>query len=94
MRLVMRVLVLIALPGLVFSWMPGAVRSTFLRECGAPELLLTSLLRPFGDCTLSVLDAAVISGSVAALAVVAFLVVRVTAPYFQAVLPDRTHRFR
>ena len=57
MRLVMRVLVLIALPGLVFSWMPGAVRTAFLRECGAPELLLTSRPRPFGDCTLSVLDA-------------------------------------
>ena len=90
MRLVMRVLVLIALPGLVFSWMPGAARTAFLRECGAPELLLMSLLRPFGDCTLSVRDAALISGSVAALAVVAFVVVRVTAPYFQAALPHRS----
>jgi len=90
MRLVMRVLVLIALPGLVFSWMPGAARTAFLRECGAPELLLTSLLRPFGDCTLSVRDAAFIGCGVAALAVVAFVVVRVTAPYFQAALPHRS----
>jgi hypothetical protein len=81
MRLAMRVLVLLALPGLVFSWVPAAVGSVFLPECGEVRLL-SLFTRPSPGCSLSAFDTALIGCGLAALTIVMLLVVRVVAPSF------------
>ena len=78
MRLLMRLLILIALPGLMFSWIAAAVRSFFLPMCGESQLL--SLLERPSRCTLAPFEAALIGSSVAVVAIVTLLVARVVAP--------------
>lgn len=86
----MRLLVLVALPGLVFSWMTAAVASFFLPTCGESRLL--SLFERPSECTLSPLDAALTGCSVVAVLIVALLVLRVVAPYVAISSPRRARR--
>ena len=90
MRLAIRLLVAVALPGLVFSWIIGAVRSYYLPTCGESQLL--SLLERPSACTLSPYEVALIGCILAASTVVTLLVVRVIAPSFASIRPSQRLR--
>jgi hypothetical protein len=64
----MRVLVLLAIPAVVFDWLPAAVQATFVPECDEGRLQLLGSLSVSTSCLPPTLAVLVLGCAIAAVA--------------------------